>query len=171
MIAEPLRAPSVTLDPLTVEHAEAMTAVLADPALYVVTGGDPPTTEELRARYARQVLGRSPDGSEGWLNWIVVDAISEQPAGYLQVTIRPDDGHDQAELAWVIGTGWQGRGFATQAAKAVADWLAAQGITTLIAHIRSGHRPSERVAEAVGLQPSSIVVDGEIRWMRSALAP
>ena len=47
---------------------------------------------------------RSPDGSEGWLNWIVVDAISDQPAGYLQVTIRSDDGHDQAELAWVIGT-------------------------------------------------------------------
>ena len=57
MIAEPLRAPSVTLEPLTVEHAEAMAAVLADPALYAVTGGEPPTTEELRARYARQVLG------------------------------------------------------------------------------------------------------------------
>ena len=57
MIAEPLRAPSITLDPLTVEHAEAMAAVLADPALYAVTGGDPPTTEELRARYARQVRG------------------------------------------------------------------------------------------------------------------
>ena len=110
--------------------------------------------------------GRSPDGSEGWLNWIVVDAISGQPAGYLQVTIRPDDGHDEAELAWVIGTGWQGRGFATEAAGRSPTGSPQQGITTLIAHIRPGHRPSERVAESVGLQPSSIVVDGEIRWMR-----
>ena len=57
LVAEPLRAPSITLEPLTVEHAEAMAAVLADPALYAVTGGEPPTTEELRARYARQVRG------------------------------------------------------------------------------------------------------------------
>jgi hypothetical protein len=28
---------------LTVEHAEAMALVLADPALYAVTGGEPPT--------------------------------------------------------------------------------------------------------------------------------
>ena len=162
--AEPLRAPTITLEPLTVEHAEAMALVLADPALYAVTGGEPPTIEELRARYARQVRGRSPDGREGWLNWIVIDALSGQPAGYLQVTIRSDDGHDEAELAWVIGTRWQGRGFATEAARAVVDWLARQGISTLIAHVRPGHRPSERVAESVGLRPSPTVVDGEIRW-------
>jgi len=166
LAAEPLRAPSITLEPLTVEHAEAMALVLADPALYAVTGGEPPTIEELRARYARQVRGRSPDGREGWLNWIVIDALSGQPAGYLQVTIRSDQGHDEAELAWVIGTRWQGRGFATEAARAVADWLARHGITTLIAHIRPGHRPSERVAESLGLEVTSVVPEGEIRWLK-----
>ena len=168
LVAERLSAPSITLEPLTVEHAEAMATVLADPALYAVTGGEPPTTEELRDRYARQVRGMSPDGTEGWLNWIVVDAIDDQPAGYVQATIRPDDDHDEAELGWVIGTRWQGRGFATEAAQAVADWLEQQGIATLVAHIRPGHRPSERVAESLGLQPSSVVQDGEIRWIRSA---
>ena len=112
----------------------------------------------------------SPDGSERWLNWIVVDVISDQPAGYLQATVRRDDDHDQAELAWVIGTRWQGRGFATEAARAAADWLEQQGITILIAHIRPGHRPSERVAESLGLQPSSVVQDGEIRWISAARA-
>ena len=116
LVAQPLRAPSIRLEPLTVEHAETMAAVLADPSLYAVIGGEPPTKEELRSRYARQVRGTSPDGSERWLNWIVVDTISDQPAGYLQAAIRRDDDHDQAELAWVIGTGWQGRGFATEAA-------------------------------------------------------
>ena len=140
--------------------------MLADPALYAVIGGEPPTTDQLRGRYVRQMRGKSSDGTEGWLNWIVVDALSDQPAGYLQATIRRDDDHGQAELAWVIGTAWQGRGFATEAARAVADWLARQGITTLIAHIQPGHRPSERVAESLGLLPSSVVQDGEIRWMK-----
>ena len=126
LVAEPLRAPSITLEPLTVEHAEAMSVVLADPALYAVIGGEPPTEEQLRARYARQVRGRSPDGREGWLNWIIVDAVSDQLAGYVQATIRAGDDHDEAELAWVIGTHWQGRRFATEAAQAVADWLSSR---------------------------------------------
>ena len=115
-----------------------MSVVLADPALYAVIGGEPPTEEQLRARYARQVRGRLPHGREGWLNWIIVDAVSDQLAGYVQATIRAGDDHDEAELAWVIGTHWQGRRFATEAAQAVADWLVQQGITKLIAHF-AGH--------------------------------
>jgi len=48
----------IQLSPLTVHHAPAMVSVLADPSLYLFTGGTPPTLEELTARYARQAVGQ-----------------------------------------------------------------------------------------------------------------
>ena len=61
-----------------------MVGVLGDQRLYAFTGGQPPTLDELRARYRRLAVGRSADGSEEWHNWIVrrrsdVDALGSGP--------------------------------------------------------------------------------------------
>jgi hypothetical protein len=79
-----------------------MAEVLSDPALYVHTGGEPPNSAELRARYARQARGVSPDGSELWFNWIVRRRSSSKAIGYVQVTLVRDTG--VADVAWVVGT-------------------------------------------------------------------
>ena len=84
-----------------------MVAVLSDPSLYEFTGGTPPTLEELAARYARQAVGHSPDGTEQWLNWVVL--LDTTPVGYVQATVVGDS----AEIAWVISPSVQGRGLAT----------------------------------------------------------
>ncbi len=106
---------TVTLEPLAVSDATEMAVVLADPELYRVTGGRPPTEDELRRQYERQVVGRSADGTEEWLNWVV--RVDGAAAGYVQATVH--DG-SRAVVAWVIGTDWQGRGLATEAAPADA---------------------------------------------------
>ena len=87
---------TVELTPLTVEHATAMVSVLSDPSLYEFTGGTPPTLEELTDRYTRQAVGHSPDGTEQWLNWVVL--LDSAPVGYVQATVVGDS----AEIAWVI---------------------------------------------------------------------
>ena len=43
MTVEPLTSERLRLEPLTVDHAPAMVAVLADPSIYEFTGGSPPT--------------------------------------------------------------------------------------------------------------------------------
>ena len=43
-----------------------MVAVLADPAIYTFTGGEPPSLARLRALYAHQATGAAPDGAERW---------------------------------------------------------------------------------------------------------
>ena len=63
--ARPLNTERLALEPLTIDHAAEMVAVLADPALYEFTGGEPPGEAELTARYARQT------SNPAWLNWIV----------------------------------------------------------------------------------------------------
>jgi len=151
---------TLRLDPLWVADAAEMTAVLADPALYAVIGGDPPTQAELTAQYRWQVAGRSGDGTEEWLNWVV--RIDGDAVGYVQATVH--DG-SRAVVAWVIGTPWQGRGHATAAARAMLAELAARGVTRVEAWIAPGHRPSELVAERLGLAPTGrLDDDGERLW-------
>src|SRR3954449_9883718 len=100
-----LETERLRLDPLTVADAEPMVEVLGDPALYDVIGGDPPTLDALHARYVRLVAGRSDDGRETWLNWIVRLRDGDGAVGTLQATII-DDGQC-ADVAWVIGRRWQ----------------------------------------------------------------
>lgn len=155
-----LRTARLVLEPLRVTHAEEMATVLDDPALHRYTGGIPDTVDELRARYARQVAG-SPDGRAEWHNWVVRAGASA--VGYVQATVWRPDGGPVAELAWVIGTAHQGRGYGREAAAAVAAALP-EG-TLLVAHIHPDNLASAAVARALGLVPGPTVVDGETRWM------
>ena len=148
----------LTLTPLTVADADAMTAVLADPALYEVIGGEPPTVADLRRRYTAQVAGPGR-AEEVWLNWIV--RVAGEPVGYVQATVEPLV--NVSDVAWVIGTPWQGNGYATEAAAALVAWLRARGLA-VAATIAPGHRASERVAAAVGLTVTDELLDGERVW-------
>ena len=160
MIAEPLASARLLLEPLTVEHAPSMLAVLAEPSLYEFTGGSPPTQAELSARYARQSTGSSPDGSQRWLNWVVL--LGEKPIGYVQATVV----RTEAEIAWVISPAHQGRGLATEAATTMVDWLLAEGVTRLVGHVHPDHAASATVCERLGLRRTDVVEDGEVRWVR-----
>ena len=148
------------LDPLAVDDAAEMTNVLADPELYRVIGGSPPTEEELRERYQRQVVGRSADGHEEWLNWVVrVDGVA---VGYVQASVH--DGR-RAVVAWVIGTPWQGKGIATAAANRMLGLLVDRGVRTIDAYVAPGHLSSERVAARLGFAATGEHDDdGEQRW-------
>jgi RimJ/RimL family protein N-acetyltransferase len=114
------------------------------------------------ARVRRQVAGASPDGRHGWLNWVLRTA-DRTAVGTLQATLTGS----QAELAWVVGTAHQGRGYAGEAALAVHDWLRTEGVDTFVAHIHPDHAASASVARRLGLVPTAARQDGEVRWTSS----
>lgn len=153
---------SIRLRPLRIDDAEVMSAVLADPSLYEFTGGEPPPPDALAGQYAVQTRGRSADGTELWINSIVVFGAEQTPIGYVQAT-RPVPG-TEAEIAWVIGRPWQGQGYAARATRLLADDLVEQGVERLVAHIHPQHAASHRVAARLGMSPTPTVVDGEVRW-------
>jgi RimJ/RimL family protein N-acetyltransferase len=162
--AQLLESSRLLLEPLRVEHADELASVLNDRSLYRFTGGSPPTQEELRARFERQVLGRSPDGRAAWLNWVLRERATSRVVGTVQATVKDGAASRTAELAWVIGTQHQGNGFAREAAAVMAAWLRDQGVTRLRAHVHPDHHASMAVARAVGLEPTGTIVDGEQRW-------
>ncbi|MFC5286484.1 GNAT family N-acetyltransferase [Actinokineospora guangxiensis] len=164
MRAGVLSGRTVVLEPLRVEHAEEMAVVLADAELYRFTGGEPPSADELRARYAAQVRGRS--GEQWWLNW-VIRAQGAAAAGYVQATVEGGI----AELAWVVGVAHQGRGLARESVGLVAAWLRGLGVVRLIAHVHPDHAASAAVARGVGMVPTSVVEDGERLWEGLPPAP
>lgn len=151
--------------PLRVEYAEEMAVVLDDPALHTYTGGVPGTAGELRARYRRQAAG-SPDPGVRWWNWVLRERDEGGAlVGYAQATV--DVAAAQAEIAWVIGTRRQGRGYAKEASKAlVGRLLAMDGLGAVLAHVHPEHRASQAVARAAGLARTGEWEDGEEVWRR-----
>lgn len=163
VIAEPITTRRLTLLPLRVDHADEMAAVLAAPELYSFIGGYPPTPRELRARYARMIAG-SGDPAVSWCNWVIELSGPQCLAGTVQATISVGDGPPQAEIAWVVGAQWQGRGIASEAAQALVAWLRQQSVHAVFAHIHPRHQASAAVAAAAGLAPTDEWQDGEVRW-------
>ncbi|WP_330435052.1 GNAT family N-acetyltransferase [Streptomyces sp. NBC_00825] len=178
---EPFTTARLDALPLRVAYADEMAAVLGDPALHTYTGGAPETADELRARYGRQTAG-SPDPGVRWWNWVLRVRDEGRLAGYVQATV--DVPGAEAEIAWVVGTRWQGRGYAKEAAEGlVAHLLAGAGtgtgtgagtgvgtgvVRTVLAHIHPDHDASAAVAGAAGLVPTEEWCDGERRWERGA---
>ncbi|MFF8838419.1 GNAT family N-acetyltransferase [Streptomyces sp. NPDC015130] len=160
-ILRTVRTGRLDLVPLGPAHAEEMTGVLADPALHAFIGGAPLTAPELRARYERLAAG-SPDPAVLWCNWVVRLRDEDRLTGTVQATVG--DGGRLAEVAWVVGTDWQGRGIAREAAGALVGHLAGQGVRTVLAHVHPEHEASAAVARAAGLAPTGEEQDGEIRW-------
>jgi RimJ/RimL family protein N-acetyltransferase len=157
-----LETERLVLEPLEPGHAAEMVAVLADAELYRHTGGKPPSDDELRRRYEIQERGRSADGTALWLNWIVRERGTGAAVGFVQATVAVAS--RTADVAWVVGVAFQGRGYAREAAAAMVDRLREDGVEHVTAHIHPDNVPSQRVASALGLVPTTTVVDGEVRW-------
>jgi enoyl-CoA hydratase/carnithine racemase/L-amino acid N-acyltransferase YncA len=159
-----LESDRLVLEPLRVEHADELAPILDDLSLHEFIGGRPVSAAELRASFVRRVGGRSPDGREGWLNWVVRLRDTGAAVGTAQATVRPGEAGTSADLAWVVATGHQGQGLAKEAAELVARWLREQGIERLGARIHPRHAASMAVARSIGLAPTGTTVDGEIQW-------
>jgi RimJ/RimL family protein N-acetyltransferase len=143
-----------------------MAGVLGDEQRHEFIGGQPATIAGLRDRYARLVAGSS-DPDEVWLNWIVRRTSDTQPIGTVQATLTTRDGQSIANVAWVIGVDWQNQGFASEAARALIEWLWEHGADDVIACIHPDHQASAVVATRAGLRPTDEQRDSEQVWRTS----
>lgn len=144
--------PAFTLEPRTAAHAEALFAVLADPALYEFVDEAPPLcVEALRDRFARSESRQSPDGAEHWLNW-VVRLASREVAGCVQATV---EANLDTNVAYMFGKPHWGQGLATQAVSMMLDRVAGEfGVTRFFIVAERANPRSIRVAERLGFAPA-----------------
>jgi RimJ/RimL family protein N-acetyltransferase len=117
----PISTERLSLEPLFASYAEEMFSVLSDPAIYDwLDYGAPASVEYLQALYARLEAGRSPDGREVWLNFLV--RLKEgQAMGYVQATVYPGQ---KSYVGYVLASLYWGEGYATEAMTALLSHLA-----------------------------------------------
>ena len=161
MATEELTTARLLLVPLTASDAEDLFPVFDDTALGRWTGETPPTdVEALRQRFTAWEAGPGDDTAERWLNWTMRRGEDDRAVGHLQSTVAGDT----AAVAWVVGTAFQGQGYATEAARALVTWLRDSGIATIEASIHPGNVASQVVASRAGLRPTDRSDDGEVVW-------
>lgn len=157
-----IRTDRLELEPLRSAHAGAMYPILSDPKIYEFTGGSPPVSlVSLTERYARWERRRSPDGNELWLNWLIRACDGAVVIGCVQATLTEAG----TAVAWVVGSEWQGRGYASEAARALMLWLERSGALRIHAFVNPRHKASQRVAERAGLRRTEQIHDGEEVWV------
>ena len=158
-----ITTPRLSLVRLRPDDADDIAHVLFDESLYEFIDGRPATIAELRDRYAVMAAG-SPDPGEVWLNWIVRRRDDSQPVGTVQATLATRDGRRTAHVAWIIAIDHQNQGFASEAARALVEWLRERGVDDIVANIHPGHRASALVAARAGLESTGECDDGEQVW-------
>lgn len=160
-----LRTERLELTPLTEADAAEMFEILRDPDLGAFTGEEPPVSvEALRVTYAVLATRRAPGGDALWPNWIVRERAGGPAMGFVQATVTGTSAH----VAWVIGTAFQRRGYASEAAAAMIAFLSdVMGIEEVVAAIPDHHEASKGVAQRIGLTPSDDFEYGERLWRTS----
>jgi ribosomal-protein-alanine N-acetyltransferase len=106
-------------EPVELRHAEVMIGVLNDPEIYRFLSDDPPTLTQLQCQYRFLMGGKSPDGLEHWLTWILIPHEQPaEPAGFVQATIREPE---SAHVAYVLSRKHWGMRYGSEALLALLD--------------------------------------------------
>lgn len=127
--------------------------VLSDEAIYrYLDEAAPASVEHVRSVYAKREVRRSPDGSEGWLNW-VVRAHGRQLVGLVQATVFAPG---SAWIAYVFSSKHWGRGYAHEAAESMLAHLAqAHGVHRFLATVEAENERSIRLLDRLGFLRAS----------------
>lgn len=79
-------------------------------------------------------------------------SITETASGGLvgQIALLQPPRFPEPELGWLAYEGWTGRGYVTEAARALRDWAWARGMTTLVSYVDPDNHKSHAVARRLG---------------------
>ena len=138
--------------PMTMDDLDAMAALLGD--------------EEVMRFYPR---AKSRAEAQAWIEWTlgnyardgfglwVIEDGDGEFLGDCGLTWQTIDGETELEVGYHVVPARQGEGIATDGALACRDFARARGVDRLIAITAPQNRPSQRVAEKIGM-----------RWERSS---
>ena len=144
-------SPRLQIDLIKREHAQNAVAVLQHKELYRYIPQNPPTLEDLENRYSFWENRSSPDGTEYWLNWVILIPSSQQIVGTLQAGIHKE--RKEASIAYMIGIAFQGKGYGTEAVQALIQHCRIHyGVRVFKAWIDTRNTASIRLVQTLGME-------------------
>jgi RimJ/RimL family protein N-acetyltransferase len=159
-----LETPRLRLRAQTLADLAAYTALWSEPAVTRYTTGRSITTEEIWARLLRNAGHWTLLGFGTWL-------VEEKATGafvgevglfdyrrallFADGTTRP---FTTPEVGWILSPAMHGRGYATEAVRAVLDWARGRfSATEIVCLIHPDNAPSLNVAAKLGFTPRETV--------------
>lgn len=156
-----LESTRLRLRPPLPEDAPAVVELVTDPEVMQFLGGVvqeeqvDAIVDRWRERWDRNAMGpllieRRDDGSfVGRTGIVVWDERTWAPT-----TFADAGRHAQPELGWALARAQWGKGYATEAASAVRDWVRTErGVRRLVSIIAVGNERSQAVARRLGASP------------------
>ncbi len=155
-----IQTPRLLLNPVMGSHADAAFGPMQDDAIYEwISMNKPRTVETLRANWTRLESRLSTDGADAWPVWAVTRRSDGALVGEVDAVV--DDNIVCTNLGYYFFPDFWGQGYATEAVKAVADYLISQGIHRLVATVTVGNHASAQVLKKAGFAFTRIIPDND----------
>src|SRR3954447_670009 len=136
---------------------DALAAIYADPAVTRFLGGTR-TREDTRARLGWMIAATEEQGFGLWATTLRADGTLVGRCGIL---VQDVGGVREHEIAYLLGSEWWGKGYATEAAAAIRDHARSRlGFDRLISLIDPENIASQAVALRIGMHHERDLIFG-----------
>jgi len=159
----PLETSRLTLRPFVSGDFESFHAMRADEevARYLYQG--PLSPDESRDLLNRKIAGPAWRAEGDWLSAAVVERESGLTIGDIALCWVSERDRT-AEIGFVFDPRHQGKGFATEAARALVDWAFGAGFHRVTGRLEARNAASARVLEKLGMRLEAHFVENE--WVK-----
>ncbi|ACG78164.1 acetyltransferase, GNAT family [Phenylobacterium zucineum HLK1] len=163
-----LETERLRLNPLTLEDAEAIFPLLADPEVLAYWEAPEPNDPDVVAGVVRNHVEDMAAGRA--MRWAMRRLSDGAFVGCFDIT-EIDRRHRRAQVGLMLGRQTSGEDYGLEAMRAVIAFAAANGLRKLTARTHLGARRSESVLEKLGFEEEGllrghILEDGERRDVR-----
>lgn len=143
-----IKTKRLRLEPISTKHAAMVFEPLQSELIYTFIPEDPPTLASLTRRYDFLSAGKSPDGSEHWLNWVAFDVEAEVPVGTFQATLPQAE---TGSFAYIVFPSFWRKGIGSEMVEGGLNYLfGAFSVPSLMAEIDTRNVGSIRLVESLG---------------------
>lgn len=151
----------LALRPIVEADFEAMTVYRGDPEVCRFLPFTPQTVDDIRQRMGHMLGSTSLDGENGGVPVGIFRRDDDALIGDL-VLFHLDRTNGNVEIGWVIRPDASGRGYATEAVRALIDAaFRLFGVRRVVARIDAENHASARLAERVGMRLEARLVENE----------
>lgn len=133
---------------MTSDDLDPMADLLGDPLVMQFY-----PTPKTRAETAEWIAWNQRNYTEHGYGLWIIETLTGEFVGDCGLTWQEVNGTSKLEVGYHVGTRWQGRGLATEAAAACRDFARNRvNVAELVAIIHPDNGASERVAEKIGMR-------------------
>jgi RimJ/RimL family protein N-acetyltransferase len=166
-LALPIRTARLVLRPFGVGDRDALYAIHSDPNAVRYVPYRPRTPEQVGEVLQRKVANTELRQEGDLLELAVIRADDKSLIGDLLLALRSVE-HETCEIGYIFAPAVGGRGYATEAVRALVDLaFSAVGARRIVARVDARNRPSSALLERLGFRLEGHQVENE--WFKGEL--